>query len=84
MATALSTVASTSALTVAGLETATKEKEEDEKIHIIEDFASTQVGINLAMSIDISLGFLEDFSICNKPTFHGEPSLESGVDHLQS
>ena len=82
LAAAFSTVASTSTLAVVKLETTTKEKEEDEKIHIREDFASAQVGINLAMSMDTSLRFLEDFSVFNAPTFQGEPSLESGVDNL--
>ena len=77
MAAALSTVASTSASAIAGPEITTEEKEEDEKIHIIEDFASAQIEISLAMSMDTSLGFLEDFPVFNEPTFQGEPSSEN-------
>ena len=84
MAVALSTVTSTSALAAAGPETTTEEKEEDEEIHIIEDFASAQIRINLAMSMDTSLRFLEDFPIFNALTFQGELSVESEADHLQS
>ena len=69
LATTHSTVVSTSASAATGQETAIEEKEEDEKIHIIEDFASAQVGINLAMSMDTNLGFLEDFSVFHVPTF---------------